>query len=78
MTSPEAKPDDIFGQYLFAPVRKEEGLPDEPNTKKEDDLYTALDGHYNSSRRDMPLVQQVPDILKQVKLGNYKRFLGPP
>lgn len=75
---PEAPDGSIFGKYLFAPVRKKEGVPEEPNTKKEDNLYTALDGHYNSSLRDMPLVQQVPDILKQVKAGNYKRFLGPP
>lgn len=78
MTAPEAKPDDIFGQYLFAPVRKKEGVPDEPNTKKEESLHSALVAHYASSRNDGQLVPLVPAVLKQVKAGNYSKYLGAP
>lgn len=75
----QARPDDPYGEYLFAPVRDD--LPPEArkeqNTAAEDDLYAALYKHYEgwgSSAWD----GQEEEILTLLSQGKYRKLLEPP
>jgi hypothetical protein len=76
MTTPEAKPDDIFGQYLF-PRNRQELKVSEPDTEPEWKLRDALKNYYENNSK-LQVQAMVPDVLKQIEAGNYQALLAPP
>jgi hypothetical protein len=67
--TPEAPKRARYGQYLFAPSRSEEGVPQELNTKQEQDLFFAL-GHYiefndHPEGELLKIIPQIKDALKK-------------
>lgn len=73
--TPEADPDAIYGQYLFAPKRKDITGSVEKNTTAEDDLYHALYSWYDGSKSQMR--KMAPVIKREIDKGNYENILQP-
>jgi hypothetical protein len=74
--APEASKDEVFGQYLFAPERKDTPKPKEPNTRKEIDLKNAMNVHYHGSPSALnPWIKKL-DQLKNA--GKYEKVLEVP
>lgn len=78
LEKPEAKKDDIFGRYLFAPQR--EDLADkekkEDNTSDEESLFYALRRWYENAPSS--LRSMFDTIEDEIEKGNYKGILAPP
>lgn len=72
---PEADEDAPFGQYLFAPERKDLKGINEPNTTKEDELYDALDSWYSGYKKD--LEKLAPSLKNITAEGDYEKVLVP-
>ena len=77
MPTPEAKPDDIFGQYLFPRNRRELSKVKELDTEPEWKLRDALKNYYENNSK-LQVQAMVPDVLKQIEAGNYQALLAPP
>lgn len=77
VTEAQAEEDDPYGQYLFAPQRKDlKTKKREPNTPEEDELLKALDAHYNNE--EYTLGDMAPELLDLVAQGKYSTILAPP
>ena len=78
MPTPEAKPDDIFGQYLFPRLRPDLNTKvKEPDTTSEKKLAAALKKYYEANGK-LQVQAMAPEILKQIEAGNYQELLAPP
>ena len=71
---PEAKKNDVYGQYLFAPERTD--TPKEPNTEAEKRLYAALEKYFDENDSHK-LQTQAPKILQLLADNKYKPLLDP-
>lgn len=76
--APEAPKDASFGQYLFAPVRRDLDPSErqESNTPMEDLFFDALRSHYNGSPDK--LGKLAADIKNMTDRGWYENILTPP
>jgi hypothetical protein len=72
---PEAGKDDIFGQYLFAPIRPDVPSPKEPNTKEEDKLFKAIKGMFEN-KGDAELRKFATKIIKLLADNKYEPYLS--
>ena len=75
---PEADKEDVFGQYLFAPQRKdiEKDIPEEPNTEFEQKFRYALHDFFDNSYQGSlePIASKILDLIAKHK---YVRLLDP-
>lgn len=76
----EASKDSPFGQYLFAPDRKDlKNKIEEPNTPLEDMVFKNLIGHYAGSKKHSEYLAMDFFTLKSLlDKGYYKKLLAPP
>lgn len=76
--SPEAPEESLYGQYLFAPNRKDLGKneKEEENTDEEGELEVALNVWYNGDGSD--LSDMIGQVKNQVKKGYHKNILQAP
>lgn len=73
----QAGASDPYGEYLFAPQRKDlKTKKREPNTPEEDALLKALEDHYNNE--EYTLGEFAPEILDLISQGKYSKILAPP
>lgn len=73
----QAEPGDPYGEYLFAPQRKDlKTKKREPNTPEEDALLKALEDHYNNE--EYTLGGFAPELLDLIQQGKYSKVLSPP
>lgn len=73
----QADSSDPYGEYLFAPQRKDlKTKKREPNTAEEDALLKALEDHYNNE--EYTLGEFAPEILDLISQGKYSKLLTPP
>ena len=72
---PEAGKDDIFGQYLFAPIRPDVPSPKEPNTEEEDKLFKAIKGMFEN-KGDAELRKFATKIIKLLADNKYEPYLS--
>jgi len=72
----QANKDDPYGEYLFAPQRKDLKGKKEKNTPKEDELLKAFQDHYNNE--EYTLGNIAPEILDLISQGKYSKVLAPP
>ena len=69
--------EDPYGEYLFAPQRKDlKTKKREPNTPEEDALLKALEDHYNNE--EYTLGEFAPELLDLIAQGKYSKVLAPP
>lgn len=71
---PDGAEDDAFGSYLFGSQRNS---VDEPNTKREEDVYNAIEQHIVSNNSG-PLAKVADDIKHAVSTGAYSQYLAAP
>jgi len=72
----QANKDDPYGEYLFAPQRKDLKGKKEKNTPEEDELLKAFQDHYNNE--EYTLGNIAPEILDLISQGKYSKVLAPP
>ena len=73
----QASKDDPYGEYLFAPQRRDlKTKKREPNTPEEDALLKALEDHYNNE--EYTLGEFAPELLDLIAQGKYSKVLAPP
>ena len=72
----EAPKDAIFGQYLFAPDRSNEGIPPEKDTKEEDRFRKALSKHFEEIEQSR-LTAIAPEVLDVLAKHQYEPLLDP-
>jgi hypothetical protein len=77
LETPEANPDDIFGEYIFGLRRKDYPARNERDTKEEYKLGSALQSHYSGNVYNSNLSSFIPEIFKLIKKGKYLNFLKP-
>jgi hypothetical protein len=73
---PEAPKDAEYGQYLFAPLRDEEGVPYEKNTEPENKLLTYLGNHF-ANNNGVELGSIAPEVLDVLAKHQYEPLLDP-
>jgi len=71
---PDGDEDDAFGSYLFGSQRNS---VEEPNTKKEEEVFNAIDQHIVSNNSG-PLAKVADDIKHSVSTGAYSQYLAAP
>ena len=77
LSEAQAEPSDPYGEYLFAPQRKDlKTKKREPNTPEEDALLKALEDHYNNE--EYTLGGFAPELLDLIAQGKYSKVLAPP
>lgn len=72
----QAEKDDPYGEYLFAPQRKDLKGKKEKNTPEEEELLKAFQDHYNNE--EYTLGDMAPEILDLISQGKYSKVLSPP
>ena len=72
----EAPANAEFGQYAFAPTRKELPSPKEPNTREEEEAKEAIEDYLVSNRKG-DLDQQALKLYQLAQQGYYKKVLSP-
>lgn len=77
LAEPEAPPESIYGQYLFAPKRSGE-VPEEPNTDPaEVRLFDALKSFMSPANDHQKLKALIPEILGVMERHEYSPVLDP-
>jgi hypothetical protein len=77
LETPEANPDDIFGEYLFGDSRIDEPAKFELDTKKEFEFKNSLKDHYIGNVYNYSLKSFMPTIFELINSGKYLDFLIP-
>lgn len=72
---PEAPANALFGEWAWAKYR--EGVPEEPDTEIEKQIYQDIKKHFASSHVGLPKLT-VRMLMKLMKKGYYKRVLHAP
>jgi hypothetical protein len=74
--TPEAPKRARYGEYLFPQSRTEESLPDEPNTKQEQDLFDALSSFFSTNGHpEQELAKVIPQVKDALKKHYYSKVL---
>jgi hypothetical protein len=77
LETPEANPDDIFGEYLFGSKRLDEPASKEKDTAKEKKLIDGLFWHFRDKPYNNILALYSDIILDLIKSGKYLNLLKP-
>jgi hypothetical protein len=77
LETPEANPDDIFGEYIFGKDRKDVPAKLEKNTDDENFFTDSLKKHYAGSIYNSSLSFYMPTLIELIKSGKYLNFLNP-
>jgi hypothetical protein len=77
LETPEANPDDIFGEYIFGSQRLDEPANEEADTRDEFQFISGLKSHFRSLPYNDNVSVFLDDIFKLIKSGKYTKFLKP-
>jgi hypothetical protein len=75
-SEPAASEDAPLGKYLFAPSRND--VPDEENTKLENEIESDLISHYGGNGHIGGIEQSLKTLKQLEKDGLYTKLLSPP